>query len=268
MGLRVTFISGPRSSGKSRTIRTMLERLWKARPHYLRLTTTTAEKAHLAPTIPDEITAATASAQSLPCSVDRIFETLPELLSRIHKADRYGSVVIEADTNPDLRCAYPYDHRVFVMPMPGAIHEVFREKGRAAEELRRVLDDTAYFASEVFGLFAPRDEEPSERRPEPSAKHMRAFLNSPLGDELATRIQLQQPFHGLVESEVIIVNSQTGMRTGETDECLGRVEQLLERIRQVSGRNSELFVCDPGDPADATTTQMLQSLRPMCQRGS
>ena len=86
---------------------------------------------------------------------------------------------------------------------------------RAAEELRRVLDDTAAFASEIFGLFTNReDREPSEPRPELSATQMRGFLYSPLGDELATRIQLLQPYHGLVESDVIVVNTQTGERTG------------------------------------------------------
>lgn len=268
MGLRVTFLSGPRRSGKSRVIHTMLERLWKVKPHYLRLTTSPLEKRHPKPTISEEMEGGVASAQWLACSPDRIFEFLPEHLNKIHKADRYGSVVIEADADPDLRYAYPYDHRVFVMPLPGAVREVFREPARAAEELRRVLDDTASFASEIFGIFGERDDEPSEQRQELSATQVRGFLNSPLGDELATRIQLQQPFHGLVESEVIVVNTQTGIRTDETDECLRRVGQLLDRLRNGTPRQSELFVCDPGNPKDSLTRSMLQSLKPMCQRGS
>ena len=269
MGLRVIFISGPRHSGKSRVIQTMLDGGWKARPHYLRLTTGPTEKLHSRPANSDSFKKSFASAQWLRYRPELIFEFLPQTLDAIHKADRYGNVVIEADADPDLRCAYDYHHRIFVMPQPCAIRDVFRDPARAAEELRRVLDDTAAFASEIFGLFSNREErEPSEPRPELSATQMRGFLYSPLGDELATRIQLQQPYHGLVESDVIVVNTQTGERTPQTDECIQRVGQLLLRLRG-SGkcRHGGVFVCDPADPKDTNTKLLLQSLKPMCQPG-
>ncbi len=268
MGLRVTFISGPRKSGKSCIIQTMLERLWKIKPHYLRLTTSPADKLHLKPTVTESFKKSVASAQWLPYNPERIFESLPEFLNGIHKADRYGSVVIEADADPDLRCAYPYDHRVFVMPRPNAVYDVFRDPTRAAQELRRVLDDTAAFASEIFGLFADRnDAEPHEPRADLSATQMRGFLNSPLGDELATRIQLQQPYHGLVESDVIVVNSQAGEKNAESEECIRRIRQLLDRLRCGRSKFSELFVCDPTDTKDAACKGLMQALKPMCQRG-
>lgn len=249
-------------------IQTLLDHVWRVKPHYLRLTTK-GDKANGKPTISEKFRQSVASAQWLMYHPERIFESLPEFLNGIHKADRYGSVVIEADADPDLRCAYPYDHRVFVMPLPSAIHEVFRDPKRAAHELHRVLDDTAAFASEIFGLFAPCDDaEPSEPRPDLSATQMRGFLNSPLGDELATRIQLQPPYHGLVESDVIVTNSQTGERSGETDECLRRVRQLLDRLRAGRTKTCEFFLCDPADPADNVCKKFLQALRPMCQRGS
>ena len=269
MGLRVTFVSGPRRSGKSCVIQAMLDRVWRVKPHYLRLTTPTDDKVHLKPTISDQFKKSVASAQWLPYHPERIFESLPEFLNGIHKADRYGSVVIEADADPDLRCAYPYDHRLFVMPMPNAIQDVFRDPQRAAKELRRVLDDTQAFASEIFGLFVDREDvEPSEPRPDLSATQMRGFLNSPLGDELATRIQLQQPYHGLVESDVIVVNSQAGEKNGESDECIRRIRQLLDRLRAGRSKPSELFVCDPADAKDLTCKGLMQALKPMCQRGS
>lgn len=268
MGLHVTFVSGPRRCGKSCVILSMLERVWKVKPHYLRLTTLPVDKVHPKPTISEQFKKSVASAQWLPYTPERIFESLPELLNGIHKADRYGSVVIEADADPDLRCAYPYDHRLFVMPMPHAIQDVFRDPRRAAQELHRVLDDTAAFAAEIFGLFAERDDEPSEPRPDLSATQMRGFLNSPLGDELATRIQLQPPYHGLVESDVIVVNSQAGEKNAESEECIHRIRQLLERLRSGRTKNCELFVCDPADPKDSTCKVLLQALKPMCQRGS
>lgn len=269
MGLRVTFISGPRKSGKSCIIESMLQRLWRVKPHYLRLTT--REVTHGQSTAPTQVEfkKAVASAQWLTYHPERIFESLPETLNKIHKADRYGSVVIEADADPDLRCAYPYDHRVFVMPMPCTVHEVFRDPTRAALELHRVLDDTAAFASEIFGLFADREDgEPSEPRPDLSASQMRGFLNSPLGDELATRIQLQQEYHGLVESDVIVVNSQAGEKSKESDECVRRIRQLLDRLRCGKSKPCELFVCDPTDLKDQTCKGLMQALKPMCQRGN
>lgn len=268
MGLRVLFISGPNKCGKSRIIQSMLEQVWRIKPHYLRLTAYSA-KAQPKPTISEQFKRSVASAQWIAYHPERIFEELPEFLSGIHKAERYGSVVIEADADPDLRCAYPYDHRVFVMPLPHAIQDVFRDPSCAAQELHKVLDDTAAFASEIFGLFAPRDDaELSEPRPDLSATGMRGFLNSPLGDELATRIQLQKPYHGLVESDVIVVNTQAGEHNEETDECLRRIRQLLDRLRSGRTKACELFLCDPANPSDGTCKKLMQALRPMCQRGS
>ncbi len=37
MGLCVIFVSGPRRSGKSAVVRTMIDRLWARKPHYIRL---------------------------------------------------------------------------------------------------------------------------------------------------------------------------------------------------------------------------------------
>ncbi len=196
-------------------------------------------------------------------------ETLPEALTAIHKRDRFGSVVIEADADPTLRHAYPYDHRVFVMPIPSAVHDVFRDPSRAALELQRVLDDTQAFASEIFGLFDdPDDDEPSEARPELTPATARGFMNSPLGDELATRIQLQPPYHGLIESDVVVVNSKAGEPTPQTVQCLKRIEKLLERVRSACARDAELFLCDPCDRQGDALEKLLAALEPMCQGGT
>jgi hypothetical protein len=271
MGLSVTFVSGPRRSGKSALIEAMIHRVWKTAPHYLRLVKEGSDKLPPRPCQDKPGSkCGVASARWLDYDPEQVFAILPEALAAIHRRDRYGSVVIEADADPNLRCAYPYDHRVFVMPLPGTISEVFRETTRAAEELRRVLEDTAAFASEIFGLFTRDSDdaaEPSEDRADMTATQMRGFLYSPLGDELATRIQLQQPYHGLVESDVIVINTRVGERGPETEECLRRVGRLLARTRSVSGRHGELFLCDLCDQNGSIDRTLLKALRPMCAGG-
>ena len=246
----------------------MIEKLWKREPHYLRLVQGGSDKHRPKKCAVNPEDCGVSSARWIEYQEERIFEILPEALAEIHLRDPNGSVVVEADADPAMRCAYPYDHRVFVMPVPTSIDQVFRDPTSAAEELQRVLDDTAEFASEIFGLFSaggPDDGEPSEERVDLTATAARGFLYSPLGDELATRIQLQQPYHGLVESDVIVVNTSVGETGSETDECLGRVARLLERARGASGRPEELFLCDPRDWRCKVCKKLLKALEPMCR---
>ncbi len=198
----------------------------------------------------------------------RTFAALLCLLGLLQSA--FGSVVLEAETDPVLRHAYPYDHRIFMMPTPATINAVFRDPRHAATELQHVLDDTAAFASEIFGLFDEADCEdvdPPEQRQNLTGTGMRGFLYSPLGDELATRIQLQPAYHGLVESDVIIVNTSVGAQEPETTECLRRMERLLKRVRGATERRSQLFLCDPKDHNSKTCKKMMKTLGPMCRGG-
>ncbi len=141
---------------------------------------------------------------------------------------------------------------------------------RCERELQRVLDDTASFASEFFGLSTmdgQTDPDPPEERPNLTPTQMRNFLYSPLGDELATRIQLQPPYHGLIESDVVVVNTGVGRRSRESDECLRRITQLLERTRSSSGEGPQLFFCDPCAPNAKMSKKLLAALKPMCVGG-
>jgi hypothetical protein len=267
----VTFVSGLRRCGKSAVIQAMVDRLYRRPPHYLRLVQAGSGKAPVKGK-PDQKAedCRVASARWLEFHEDRVFEILPDALSEIHKQDRYGAVVIEADADAMLRCAYPYDYRVFVMPQPPTVHEVFRDPKEAAKELRRALDDTAAFASEIFGLLAhPQDDppEPPEERPDLSGTHMRGFLYSPLGDELATRIQLQQPYHGLVESDVIVVNSAMGEATPATEDCLRRIDHLLSRLSGLTNRRGELFACDPWKQEGKDCKRLFDALKRICVAG-
>lgn len=286
MGLRVTFVSGPRRSGKSAVIRAMIDRLWKHKPHYIRLVRIGSDKTP--PKLPVKLPAdlGVASARWLRYDDDRIFEVLPEALTAIHKEDRYGSVVVEADADPTVRHAYPYDHRIFVMPVPADVHEVFRTPQEAAAALQEVLKDTTTFASEMFGLL---DEglaaEPAgagggtappsiagagpgrDERFDLTATQWRGFLYSPLGEELATRVQLQPPYHGLVESDVVIVNTALGKSLAAGNPAIEKAATLLGHMGKLTGRHGELYTCNLYAEDDAVSRQLLKALRPMCRGG-
>ncbi len=245
----------------------MIDRLCNVEPHYIRLVSDIGDKEPPKCTAKPPDNCGLASARWLEYDAEHVFDVLPAALAVIHRRDSRAIVVIEADADPALRCAYPYDHRVFVMPVPSRIDEVFRKPSHAADELHRVLDDTVAFASEIFGMFSQEgqeDADPPEERVDLTDTQMRGFLYSPLGDELATRIQLQPPYHGLVESDVIIVNTGVGKDGQKTAECLRRIEQLLVRLRHESSDRAVLFHCDPRNHPSRNCGKLLDALRPMC----
>jgi len=268
MGLTVTFVSGPRRSGKSTVIQAMLDEPCKRQPHYLRLAAVPGDKRPPPADVKPPGKCAVRSARWLDYDEDLIFEVLPEALTRIHKRDRNGAVLIEADADPHLRNAYPYDQRVFVMPAPRSLNEVFRTVQQAAQALRHVLDDTAAFASEIYGMLDGSpvgDDDEHEERPAFTVSQMRGFLNSPLGDELATRIQFQPAYHGLVESDVVLINTGVGGMSPMVNECVHRIERLLARLRGPSARKSVVFCCDPLDPKDPLRKKLFKTLKMLLQ---
>ena len=209
---------------------------------------------------------------------ERVFETLPDGLREVRKIDRYGFAVIEADGDPALRHAYPYDYRVFVMPPPADVHEVFRDTHEATSALRQVMQDTASFASEIFGLFnsacfddgvgvshheavSVSPAHPAVERLEIAESQVRGFLNSPLGVEIASRIQLQPDYHAIVESDVVVVNTGVGKGGEVMKECVKRVEKLLARVRHDARRSSILYWGDFLNTHDPTQHKLLKRLR-------
>jgi hypothetical protein len=194
---------------------------------------------------------------------------LPDALTGIHQQDRFGSVLIEGDIDTALRHAYPYDFRIFMMPVPSKLSEVFRDPELAATELQRALDDTSAFASAMFGLQAggtQLDCDPSESRARLTAAQMKGFLYSPLGDELAMRIQLQPAYQGAVESDLVVVNTALGERGPETVECLRRMRQLVSRAAPGSGSPGRLLECRPGE-CSGDDLALTDALQPMCCGG-
>ncbi len=254
MALTVLFVSGPRRSGKSCVIQQFCSATGApSAPHYLRITNVKGDKRQPTDAKPPANDCGVASAQWINYDEDRVFEFLPNALRRIHRQDRHGIVIIEADADPLLRHAYPYDYRLFVMPAPHRPTEIFRTSFQAATAFKSVLDDTAAFASEIYGLVEDDDKFDvggTEQRSALTANELRGLINSPLGDELATRILLQPSHHGLIESDLVVVNRAIGGQTLVVDDCVRRLEKVLTHVRGAEEARQALFCCDPQNVDD------------------
>ncbi len=274
--LNVILISGPRCGGKSTLIRMLVPSLCARPPHYLRLVPVEGRGPRLT-LLGDLKSAGLASWKRVNYDANRIFEFLPECLEDIASAGGSRNVLVEADADPNLRYAFSYDHRVFVLPTPRSLEQVFRTPSEAAQALREVMDDTAAFASEIFGLFDPEADEDdgvnyeriqrrgaiAEERLEITPLQMRRFMNSPLGSEVASRIQLQPDYHGLMDSEVILLNLAIGGKTPVVPVVISRIETLIQRLGSGRLNNPELLMCDPLDPSDPSRAQLIDRLRGM-----
>jgi hypothetical protein len=264
--LRVTIVTGPRHAGKSAVISSIVKEVCRTPPHYIRLAPREGSKrAPRQPAKPPTAEApGVASATWLNYSSDRVYEVLPEALTCIHKKDRNGCVILEADTDPDLRHAFSYDCFIFVMAAPNSISEVFRNAEQAHKALQSVLDDTACFAREIYGMFADEDSAPPptpKSRKSMSDSQIIHLLHTPLGQELATRIRLQPDYHGLIESDVVVVNTARGVIGPVVDEVVGKLEKLVARARPEVSRRPAIFCCDPGEAQDPRRQKLLESLK-------
>ena len=151
MPIETLFINGPRHGGKSTIARMIAEHVLTSPGHYLRMCLAKDEHTNavvaLDPSRHAKVGDGWASMHAVAYTADRVFETLPDGLRTVRELDRRGFAVIEADADPALRHAYPYDYRVFVMPAPQDLHAVFRTPEAAAEALQQVMQDTSAFAS-------------------------------------------------------------------------------------------------------------------------
>ncbi len=282
MPLETLFISGPCGAGKGTVARLVVDHALSRPAHYLRLMSAADGHTNAIVTADEmangPIGNGWASMHLVTYTGDRVFETLPEGLRCVRRIERNGFVVVEADSDPVLRHAFPYDYRVFVMPAPDDVFTVFRGARAAADALQQVMQDTAAFASEIFGLFdgAGLDDSvgvehrtlygrvpgaASVEQLDISETQIRQFLNSPLGAEIASRIQLQPEYHGLVESDIVVVNTGVGGDDQALDACVERIEKLLARVRHDTRRHSVLYWGDIRDSKDPTYYKLLRRLR-------
>lgn len=281
MPLETLFISGPAGGGKTTVARLIAEQVLKRRIHCLRMQA--AADGHSNAVIPAECGAEAltgngwASMHTIRYTPDRVFEILPDGLRTVRRIERRGFTLVEADTDPALRHAYPYDYRIFVMPPPVDIHTVWRTPDDASAMLRTVMQDTASFASEIFGLFdaAGLDDgvgvhhhqpdytlRPMElvERLEITEAQIKQFLNSPIGAEISTRIQLQPDYHAVVESDVVIINTGRHEENDTLKECVRRLEKLLARIRHDARRHSLLYWGNVTNAKDPTRIKLIKRL--------
>lgn len=267
MALTVLFVSGPRRCGKSAVIQQIIHDCCDKAPHYLRVASLSGDKRPPCEAkAPAGNDCGVASAQWINYDEDRVFEFLPAALTKIHAKDRKGCVIIEADADPILRHAYPYDFRIFVMPAPHRPSEVFRTTTQAAEAFKHTLNDTAAFVGEIYGLVESKSEldkvdcDASEHRTSLTAAQLRGLMNTPLGDEIATRLLLQPSYHGLIESDVVMVNTAVGGMTPVVDECVRRLERVLDHVRRDVGRKRLMLWFDPADDNDPLRTKFFAKL--------
>lgn len=281
MPVETLFINGPPGGGKSMVARLVACEILERPAHYLRIRTATDH--HTNAVLPQEPEPGKeprpwASEHLIKYTADRVFETVPEALRRIRRLERRAFAILEADADPALRHAFPYDYRIFVMPAPADVYTVFRTPRAAAVALQEVMQDTAAFASEIFGLFemesledgvgveyhppaVDREGRRKVERLEITEAQIRQFLRSPLGGEIASRIQLQPSYHAMVESDVVLINTGVGGETEALAECLARIEKLLARVRHDTRRHSVLYWGDISSREDPTYSKLLRRLK-------
>ncbi len=276
--LKVILVAGPRSSGKSALVRMIAPQLCPQPPHYLRLVSMNG--APRMTLLGDLKSANLATWKRVNYNEEQLFDFLPQCLEEIAETHSSPIVLLEADTDPSLRYAYPYDYRIFVMPKPRQMGDVFRTPAQAAEAIREVMNDTAAFASEIYGLFDSNADAGdstahvevlkdragvAEERVTVTPVQMKRFMRSPLGMEIASRIQLQPDYHGLVDSDLILVNTAVGGQSDMFESCMKQLRNFLSRL--VAGRITKpmLFWCNPLDFADPVQYQLLKRIQIMLE---
>ena len=261
MSLKVTIVNGPRRAGKTTVIERVVKEICGRAPHYVRLAALDGTKKPP----PD-----TACRNGYDCRVatatwvnydpHRSFEAIADVLTAVEKKDRDACAIMEADTDPGMRHAYPYDCSVFVMPAPSTVNDVFRTREEAERALHLALNDTGAFAGEIYGLM---DDDSSvdgsgPERPDMSDSQIITLMRSPLGQELASRIECRPDYHGVMESDVVVVNTGIGGTSLAVDEVVRRLERLGCRLGPDGSRKPAIFCCDPCDEHDPRRQKLFE----------
>lgn len=287
MPLKTMLINGPTGGGKSTVARLIVREVLGRPIHMVRLQT--AHDGHTNAVEQLDVcgpNADWASEHRVTYTPDRIFEIIQEGLRAVRRLEPAGFAVVEADADPAVRHAYPYDYRVFVMPAPADVHQVFREPQDAMVALQQVMQDTAAFASEIFGLFDADGLDDSAgvhhsqttlprlvpgmadrfERLDIGEPQLRRFTCSPLGAEIASRIQLQPEYHAIVEADVVLIRTEPGDVGPALRECIRRVEKLLSRIRHDARQHSVLYWGELDRPKDPARPKLIRRLRELLER--
>jgi len=258
--IKVVHIAGPPGSGKTTLAKRLAGRRKKGARHHLRLTgekpaADTPAWPPLRLAVPtDDLDSSTTAA----IDPDLVFERLPAEIQRLHRPRTSTLVFVETDAEPHFRHAYSYDVRIFVMPCPAALTDVFRSRRQAEEAVRRAMHDTRDFAEEVFGLTKETRAEPPADSirlfdPPPVSERDRdvlTFIDAALGSRLAAQFMLQPCYHVLTDSDVVLLNLGVGPDSEAAEICAHRLQALLDGMKREGGRPAWFAACEPADPED------------------
>lgn len=263
--MKVSLINGPAGGGKSTVLCTLLENMTKIEPHYLRVTRAGSRNRPPLRLISANGGTGLSSARWLNYTNERIFELLPETIGKTDDDDAH--LFIEADSDPLLRAAYPYDHRIFIMPPPTSQHQIMRSQAQVALAIREMLDDSAVFTSEMFGVseaeMEPKDES-HDQREDLSESGVRTFLTTPLGHEVMARVSFQQDYQWILESHAVLVNTGISQLTGVAEAVLHRMMQVINHLPGDSTEKPKVFCCDPCEMGDPATQSFFKFIQDLC----
>ena len=284
MPLETLMVGGPAGSGKTTVVHFLVDEVIKRPVHFLRLRRAgdglTNAVARITSTRKDEGKRRWASVHEVSYTADGIFEIIPDVLRHVRQLERKGFVIVEADSDSFIRYAYPFHHCLFVMPVPDSVYEVFREPMEATVALREVMRDTAAFAENILGLFEGDplgDLKGVEHRKETVRQSLHGdehhlesltiresqlnrFVRSPLGMEIASRIQLQPAYHSAIEADAILINQIGEGESEALKETVRRLEILLGRLRDDGYRQSILFRADMVSMNDSARKRLVAEL--------
>ena len=256
----ILHISGPPASGKTTLAELLAARERETNPDYIRFdlgSDTAPRTLQIAGSLSDMASIAHQTVHS-----ELLFEEIADALKIIAANSDGDTIFVETNAQPCFRHAYPYDVKVFVMLPPPTLGVIFRSESETAEAIQRAMDDTAEFASELFGMGAgPQDSatmptvKPPDAKAQP-AQSIEDFLRSDVGTEIAARMQLQPEYHAIMDSDVILLNVGLSHDEAVTARCAKRLDALLETVRQRLGRQNWFGACNPCDGDD-----------PRCRRG-
>ena len=263
-------ISGPRRSGKSSLIASMVKHVFKNRPHYLRLVAVESGPTNQRIPYWRGSKQDFASFSWVKYEPLRAFEAIPETITTIYRKGDSNTIIIEADSHPCIRNAFPYDCQIFTMPAPESMDDIFRTPSQTRDALKSVLHDTSAFACEVYGISdiqeipnadPPADPCQKEHRPEMDEAEILEFLRSPMGKALALRIQCQPEYQGLTDNDCVVINMGTGGLTTAADSVVCALERIAEKACSPSGRKASIFCCDLDDHEDPCCNRLFNQLR-------
>jgi len=261
----VISISGPPASGKTRLVRAVAARLGGGPMHHIRFHADDGRPHPALRVMPTEQLGFVSTRCA--CSSELVFEQVPAEIRRA-AAGPCTVVIIETGAEPCFRHAYPYDVKVFILREPATPDVVFRSTSETAGAIQRAMSDTTIFAAEVYGMPDECDPaagpSPMAARPRrspalPPGGSLEEFLASELGAELTARCQLQSAYHGIIESDVVVMAASTG--NVATGACAARIEQMLQVLRERLGRRTWFGVCDPCDAEDPLGRQCLAHIQ-------